>query len=1108
MRSPAEQRPVDFASLNSTLTTFLGGKQKPWMTLEQQNPPISATNSPTKRRDLQTTRAAPPGSGTPSAAVTGHRVSNESTHQQSPQWNWRRPSLEQGPSNSTSPVLANTINQRKDSAGQPVSSTDGFADTVLPSPAPSDDVHPDVSSNAVDLEVEQEDPEARRLIDLAARCGGINELERRLFSADRSESLPLDQPTATNPSNAAVVPESEVFGAVQQEALRKRSLGLPRSQKKRARIQMPNGQPLRLAESNEGDVSRQGNSPSATSDPQMPPNPSLKQYLPILDSYVTRFCCNPSSKESIELPRIRLLKDACNTEDCFYLVLHQLYCLYSVEPQTVMQLPGFTQEHIQAFNVLAQLLLRNNMLPDYATKWFSTFPAPSQHLLLFSTLYQTAYDTARNFLWKLLRFWHTIQARCKQRMYPPLVDELVYELHLESGVFQRVAFTAVLRGLWGPDLGDWYLRAEEIFRQDQINSVRRRCRINTANPPTAAEMQAANEKLARDYQTLRIQHLREIRDRSSNPDTTRIPINERPIARVPTQRTSLPSPHEPGFVLPIAASDTSQVRPVARRTQSVASVPASNPHVPQDDLVLVNNGPQPTQPPYSLMPSYGVTAPVPFTSINNPRARTSQTQHTQARPVRTHRQQYAQLDLNRPSPFSAIEHNILSSGPSGPRSWCDSFQPSLETLPPGPSGLQGAVHHKAPAIPGHGSPSTTHSVSHIAPLGEPFLISPASLVIPPVNMASRFNPKPTSSALHQAHIRSPKLKAVGGHGPADSSTELYQYVAKLALTPQTITAESKNFVWYFQVPEVDFQKIPSETPGYHGAPPTREVHHSGSQMYRIRCANPHSSNAHTNESDWAILESVWPRYLFIEINGVHLDLRRKQHHGKDLPIDITPHVKEGVNEVLVSLIGPSKQDDGAQYALAVEIIHVVDHKRALDLAVPVPAHEITNPIKASLTTKPGNDDDLTVVNNTITIDLIDPFSARIFDMPVRGLACRHRECFDHEIYLQTRNSKWPSMVDEWRCPMCGADARPQNLILDCFLVEVREELTRQKRYDTKTIVIEEDGTWRPKAETRNDRHGGEKHPDSIQASAAAAAPGGGVLLTTRKESVVIELDDD
>ena len=1104
MRSPVEQPRADFASLNTALTTLLGGKQKAWMTPDQQSAPSYATESPCQERQPQTIRQAPRDSNTGSVVVTGYRVNTEPGHQHPLQWNSGRPSLEQGSSNSTSPVLANVINQPKESFGQPPSATNGFADTVLPSPAPSDDIHSNSSHNVVDLETEQDDPEARRLIDLAARCGGIDALERRLFSVDRPESLPLAEPTGTTDRSSAVVPEGEAFSVAQQEPPRKRSLGLPRSQNKRAKLQTPNGPSTRPAESIEGDTLRRENSSSVTDELQTPPSLSLKQHVPILDSYVTRLGCIPSLKGSIELPRIRLLKDACNTEDRFYLVLHQLYCLYSVEPQTIMQLPGFSQDHIQAFNTLAQLLLGNDMLPDYATKWFSVFPAPIQNLLLSSTVYETAYNNVRNFLFNLLRYWHIIQARCKQRMYPPLVDELVYELHLKSGVFQRVAFTAVLRCLWGPDQSPWYQKVEELFRQDQIDSVHRRYRINIGDPSTAAEMQAANVKLARNYQMLRKEHIREVRGHSSTSSTAEMPVTERSTARLPTQRASLPSSCEPGFALPITARNDPHTRPEVRRTQSVANMPAPTSQLPHYNLVSANNQTRSTQRPCVLTPSYGVPTPVAFPPPNDPRARTPQTQQNQPGVLRTQQQQIAQPDLNRAPSNSTTERSIPPFNPPNRHPQYDSSQPGLETVPPGASEFQVPVRHQEAAMPGYGSPHTTNSVSRTARLGE-------QLLIPSGNQVSRFSshPNPTSSALHQAHLRSPILKPVDAHDTEDISVKFYQYVAKLALTPQIIFAGSRNLVWSFHVSEVDFELIPSDTPGAYGAPPTRRVH-SGSQMYRVRCAKLSSLEAHINDSAWAVAESVWPSYLFIEVNGVRLSLRRKQQHGKDLPIDITPHVKKGANQVTICLIGPSKLNDSAQYALAVENIHVIEHKQALDMAVPVPAHEVIDPIRAILTSNPSDDEELTVVDNTITINLIDPFSARIFNVPVRSLACRHRECFDHENYLQTRKTKqagWPCMLDEWRCPVCNADARPQNLILDCFLVEVREELLRQKRLSTKAIVIEADGKWRPKLETRDDIQG-ESLLDPTYASSAAAASGGRVLPTPRRESVVIELDDD
>ncbi len=112
-----------------------------------------------------------------------------------------------------------------------------------------------------------------------------------------------------------------------------------------------------------------------------------------------------------------------------------------------------------------------------------------------------------------------------------------------------------------------------------------------------------------------------------------------------------------------------------------------------------------------------------------------------------------------------------------------------------------------------------------------------------------------------------------------------------------------------------------------------------------------------------------------------------------------------------------------------------------------------------------------MVVSDLSIDLADPFTARIYETPVRGSSCLHRECFDLETFLLTRNSRpkppgQPCLVDVWKCPLCGKDARPYSLQIDDFLVSIRQSLEAQGNLDCKAIWIGADGTWRPKVEKR------------------------------------------
>ena len=93
--------------------------------------------------------------------------------------------------------------------------------------------------------------------------------------------------------------------------------------------------------------------------------------------------------------------------------------------------------------------------------------------------------------------------------------------------------------------------------------------------------------------------------------------------------------------------------------------------------------------------------------------------------------------------------------------------------------------------------------------------------------------------------------------------------------------------------------------------------------------------------------------------------------------------------------------------------------------------------------------------------------ARIFNIPARGIACAHRDCFDLDTFLMTRASKSGKgpMTENWKCPICGVDTRPQCLIIDGFLVEVHAELKRTNQLDdARAIQIKSDGSWELKVD--------------------------------------------
>ena len=249
--------------------------------------------------------------------------------------------------------------------------------------------------------------------------------------------------------------------------------------------------------------------------------------------------------------------------------------------------------------------------------------------------------------------------------------------------------------------------------------------------------------------------------------------------------------------------------------------------------------------------------------------------------------------------------------------------------------------------------------------------------------------------------------------------------------------------------------------------------------------------------------------MLISINAVNIDIRRKLHYGKDLPVDLTPYILEGTNHLQVwTMRAPQERDRDVRYSIGVEVIEIIDEEKIKEAARLRDSAVTKLLIKQSMT---SSDPDVQIVNDSVTIDLIDPYTARIFDVPARGRFCRHHQCFDFDTFLQTRKSKhpgWPSLPDEWKCPICNADARPQNLLIDGFFVEVREELKRRGRLeDARAIVFDTSGEWRVKEEEDHEESGdgSGRRPSRASTVPAAAGKADG---RPRQESVVIEIDDD
>ncbi|KAH7138533.1 hypothetical protein B0J11DRAFT_421367 [Dendryphion nanum] len=363
-------------------------------------------------------------------------------------------------------------------------------------------------------------------------------------------------------------------------------------------------------------------------------------------------------------------------------------------------------------------------------------------------------------------------------------------------------------------------------------------------------------------------------------------------------------------------------------------------------------------------------------------------------------------------------------------------------------------------------------------------------------------PNPGRFALHQAHLRSPVLKA---NAP---ERHLYQFIEQCLFdSPRRLPDDVENRVerWTFSISQDMFDLFP-ELVIPTNASPFLHVDASSHRM-RIRSVKWPSTQL-PDEHVWVTAESSWIPYSIYMVNGKPLELRKKLHYGKDMPVDITPFLKVGENTLEITVMGSNSDTSYRNYLLGFEVLRVTTHENIRNLVMHdnrLSSEEVLSAIRAKLSGF-TDDDEILIVRNSLVISLIDPFSAsKMCDIPVRSKACVHNDCFDLDTFLSTRERKGDcSVADKWKCPICNADARPQHLMLDGFLQKVRSELEERGLARTRTIVVEQDGTWSPKDEMPDD----DRSTPDVSDRAVSAAPANVRPVTAPPIDVeIIDLSD-
>ncbi|VBB76459.1 Putative protein of unknown function [Podospora comata] len=854
----------------------------------------------------------------------------------------------------------------------------------------------------------------------------------------------------------------------------------------------------------------------------------------------------------LDRPRIQLLVDACKRNDYFFLALHQLYAIWSINRQDAHRI--LKKDDVAdiimidlGFTTVAEILKRNDQLTPTNLRFFASFPVSVDQLREHPVPRATMKSWVGNFLRSMVTEHVSLTQETCMRRYPYVLDELQGRLLCYSPIMREILFTANRRRLGIPD-GVHAQALDNAFKEDQERRMHQACGACVAVGDSPETIIRINQALIARYQEL-----------VKRSDAEKLRLNQHPPVRLgvpsppvvpsqqfpPPQPTSFHSP-APSPVMQYSASPQYQATQLHQaqlaqqmvsqyRQQQTRELQAAQ--LPQSPLQQIQHIQQQRMPlPQQIQYQQQQFQQRPQIQQQFQQQLFEQQQVLQ-RGIAHQTQQHQQLHELQPDqqrrhlerPYVAPINTQIAQVAS-PQLGRASLAPT--TTPTGFGVPRPVLDRQQPAAAAVQITSQSTAQRAASTPRQPDLLIPAKdVTIPrpewPYEPTDR---RSLAASLHQSGCRSPKRV------PKDGTPErLFQAMDRFAIPPSLVRPQGSVYEFSFDVTAEQFDLA------VRTARPTSAIlvpfstHFDGALRWRLRCCKLGPSRTIPAEHEWVTKEMSWPRNIFMRFNDKTLEARRQPHNGKDLATELTDHVVCGSNKLSIVVPVSGEKSGEHSYVIAVEVIETVGERTAVRRAWDnglLPEEHTLQIIRKRLT--PVSDDDgLIIEAPDLPIDMADPFTAKMFAVPARGASCTHLECFDLLTWLETRPSKpttkcfhsitpgcgcpssiqsEPSNPDKWRCPICLQDARPNSLRIDGFLCGVREQLAQQNKLQTKSIHVKADGTWTAVVESDDDDLSETDTPAAVPSGSstrkrkASSTPTTARRLEVRREVEVIEID--
>ncbi|KAI5797419.1 hypothetical protein DFH27DRAFT_601844 [Peziza echinospora] len=713
-----------------------------------------------------------------------------------------------------------------------------------------------------------------------------------------------------------------------------------------------------------------------------------------------------------ERVRLEWLTHAVRISDWGFVVLHQLFCLTTAPPEVLDSL--LPRNCLHGFSFLATLLTDNTGLTPRFLEFFCDFP---EHFTAYvgHPWHQRIVMDLVPFLTHGHQCFNMLMQACVKRRTPPTADEMLSPPFVASVLVQRLMWRKIRLALDGGVDTASGNELEKQFVHQQVELIHQRGLI-TQTVIHRGRQNSVASTLAQARMALQghiVQHTQSAQHQDQSLS----------LGQQQQQQQQQLSQQPP-----------QQQNPV--NSQAIQNGTTNNPPT-SGRLPNQQGGVHRLQ---HIDPQHLQSLQQAQRLQEQPRRMSQVIQPPQGSPINAQ-------GLRQAQGASPRNHELRIHVP-----------PMHQPVPPGPlsqSSLASTVH--TPRLPGNFSQicvgqSTQVAVPHA---------SAASLPAPgPGPVASSSAMIDRRPSLPTRTSSTPQLKP---KEPLEHFIAVVDFAVRDCALPDPMPCVTRSF----DVPESQAKRLSQWVKHETLVGRTKRTICDGSLIFRLRCVRSVKEKGDlTKDNIWVLRETTWPKNIFMQLNQKPLQPKRKNIYGSDLVLDVTFAIKQGMNELKIAMLQDRTNSlPLGSYHLRVEILEARSYgtiTKNMGQLQTIDAQQAKGIITSRL--RPNQtDDDVVVQSQELNISITCPIGMTLLKLPVRGKNCPHLECFDFDNFLESRprrKAKEPPIPDSWKCPLCSGDARPQELIIDGFILEIIQIIKQRGLAEhTREIVVKDDGTW-------------------------------------------------